>query len=916
MNLKRHIIPAFCLVIASAFLLTGCIYDYLDMDTANGSGVGYEEPSLVFDFNLTPFDNDGSGSILGGTQLDHGEEWENYIDPSKLRVLFCDSLGNYLFEVSRRYVSIISKTNQWSGTSDVYRVVIPRSGLYSPERPQANNDAIKEAVEQKGFKIAVLANWPSVMEGRPTIDPETNDEIVASETEPTNLDFEWDPTHTKPNSHISYLSHCMPDYIYGVSTVDDKGEKVEPYTHLPYHPSGINDQKGQMGIFKSWVGYTYKSQAQASQFIRNGMDIDGDEIEGDIHFTYSYKDNGNPADFTYTDYSYVRTVDSENVYHLDNIWRLWNFSAGENCPYHNQNSAKVNDYWSHRNNNVLIYGLKQQSWPNSFNIKDSKGETLIQSNNSRSRYVAVQNGNDESGYLQLPNSVSTADVQKIITDGAKTASTQVTNFENSALMFKAYSEGTLRIRAKGNSNSRIAVITKIPGSPNSEKVQYVTMRGSDGISQTSDNPFFDPLDRGEPFKVREEYGQGAEFFIQPNSNQYLEVYVAAVDGEVDLYEVEYMRARHLYDNARNAIMPSNLHPIPMYGIQNFDPIGPYLLPNQTFNMSDHNDNPHLFDLINSNTLPKYNYRNIYMLRSVAKVELRFNKNVFTNIEPEHVFMRVMNRTARCEPADVINPTDWVWYGQYGLNSFNGATTVIDPEADPSSFVGALQEFKNIINYGPLHRRTLNSGEEEVAGYRRLTSWFYGIWGANNPALPEDTRAKYYWNKPWDWNGQVSSVPHDLPYPRIFNTRIDRSDFCRFHKVPDKDGYIRFIMYVPEKNIDDTDSRGHLNNSPKVQHIEIRFKNLNKSQNMDDNDCYRIYFTDYYDNGKKMNDTWNRNQYDEAERRDDNMLLNMLQPVLRNCHYVFTINSINAEKVGVNFQICGAANRTGQTFVIK
>lgn len=915
MNLKRQIIPSLFIAIASAFMLTGCVYDYLEMDL-NGSETSYDEPSLVFDFNLTPFEGNNSSSGMTGTVLDHGEEWENYIDPSKFRVIFCDSLGNYLFEVNHRYISIISKNNQWSGTNDVYRVTIPQKSLYSADRTQANNDAIKEAIEKKGFKIAVLANWPTVMEGRPTIDPETNDEIVASETESTDLNFEWDPTHMKPNSHISYLSHCMPDYIYGVTTVDDKGVIVEPYTHLPYHPDGINDQKGQMGIFKSWVGYTYRSQAQASQFIRKGQDIDGDEIEGDIHFTFSYKDNGNPEDFTYTDYSYVRTVDSENIYHLNNIWRLWNFSGGVTCPYHNQNSDNVNDYWSHCNNNVLIYNLRQQSWPNTFNITDKKGESLIQSLNSQSKYVAVQNGNSESGYLMLPNVVSTSDVQTIVTDGAKAASAQVTKFENSALMFKAYSEGTLRIRAKGDASSRIAVITKIPGKANSEVVQYVTMRGDDGISQTSTNPFFDPLDRGEQFRTREEYGQGAEYIIQPNSNQYLEVYIAAVDGDVDIYEIEYMRARHLYDNARNAIMPSNKHPIPMYGIQNFDPIGPYLMENETFNMSDHNENPHLFELVNSNKLPIYKYKNIYLLRSVAKVEIRFNKSVFSNIEPEHVFMRVMNRTARCEPSDVLNPTDWIWYGQNGLNSYNGSNTLIDRDANPSSFVGAEQEFKNIIKYGPLHRRQLNSGEEEIAGYRRLTSWFYGIWSADNPTLAEDTRGKYYWNKPWTWNDQVTSVPDELPYPRIFNTRIDRSDYCRFHKVPDKDGYYRFIMYVPEKNIDDTDSRGHLNNSPKVQHIEIRFKNMNKSQNMDDNDCYRIYFTDYSENGKKISDSWNRNQFDEAERSEDNKLLDMLQPVMRNCHYIFTVNSINSEKVGVNFVICGAANRTGQTFVIK
>lgn len=922
MNLKKHILSAFGLMAATSLLLTGCAYDYIDLDSTYGNGLdGIDEPSLVFDFMVPPFDNDAHSSGIPGVKLDHGEEWENYVDLSKIRVLFCDSVGNYLFEVDRRYISVLSESNVWNGDNDVYRVTIPRSGLYPNIRTPEHNAAIKEAIEQKGFKVAVLANWPNMMEGRPDIDPETNNEIISDPKIETSLDFIWDPNHKSCNSHISYLSHCIPDYVYGRNdVVDDDGNPVEPYSHLPYHPEEpfYEDQVGQMGVFTSWVGYTFKSQKQAATFIRKGTDYSGDDINGKIEFTYKYKESpdGDPAKFTYDDYGYYRTVDAANTYHLKNIWRLWNFSAGKSCAYHIDNSNDVNDYWEKRNENVLIYSLNQHTWPGAFDITDDKGVSLIKCNDSDTKFIPYEEGNTETGHIKIVDKVNSTDVTNIDTKGAKNARDEVSNFKNSAIMFKAYSEGTLRIRAKAerDKDAKIAVLTKIPGSDDTEKVQYVTIRGNDGVSHSSTNPFFTPsVKRGELFHSDNAYNQGGEYIINPNSNEYLEIYIAAVDGDIDIYEIEYMRARHLYDNARNAIMPSNEHPIPMYGIQNFDPVGKYLMPGKTFNLSSESYNDYLKDP--KLNLPQYNYKNIYLLRSVAKVELLFDKKVFRNMVPEHVFMRVMNRTARCEPTDVVNPTDWIWYGDGGSFLYDGKlyNVSVDKAAGPDTFVGAKREFENICKYGPLYNRAKNSGEDDDDAYRRVTSWYYGIWSANNEALGNE-RGRYYWLNPWNWNDKNRVLPNDYPHPRIYNPRIDRSDFCRFHRVPDEDGYYKFIMYMPEKNIDDADSRGRLTATPKVQHIEIRFKDMNSDQNFDDNSHYRIYFTNYGTNGQAVPNGYNRTNIDQVEK--DANFLKSLQPVMRNCHYKFVINSINANEVGVNFTVCGSANRTGQTFVIN
>lgn len=266
--------------------------------------------------------------------------------------------------------------------------------------------------------------------------------------------------------------------------------------------------------------------------------------------------------------------------------------------------------------------------------------------------------------------------------------------------------------------------------------------------------------------------------------------------------------------------------------------------------------------------------------------------------------------------DVINPTEWLWFGTEHMNLFTGTNNVIPDEANPSSFVGVDQEFKNIVKYGPL------SGKgSSVEVFRNLNSWYYGFWSQGSSGPDNDI---YFRTSPWNFNNKASLPATEYPYPRIFNSRIDRSDYCRFHKVPsiyiNGEEYIRYVMYSPEKNIDDADSKGDLTSRPKVQHIEVRFADMNGTTsnitNYDDNDCYWIYFTDYAENNGKIRSYYRdgsdrgngRYTYDDAEQYDPDFL-KLLQPVVRNCHYVFTINSINDEHIGVNLGVCGAAGRS-------
>ena len=918
MNFKKNILSWTVGLAGSILMLTGCIHDDFDLNQNGKDQI--KAPSLVFDVMVPRYSDENQGSSSPYIkEFEHGEEWEAFIDQGKFRVMFFDADGNYLFEIDPKFITLYEKGTMHDANQtpyDAYRVALPYEYLFPEGRDKTEpvfDKAVKDAVLENGFKIAVLANWPHYVEINRSIDF-TGDETLDGELKDTKLDFEFDPTHTKPNSKLEHLSHCIDDGIYD-------GTVNEAYKHLP-------ENNNQMGVFAPWVAYLYTSQRDAEDFIRAGYRENGELIEGDIQFTFGDNtgvgpnpvtnqafDPNRPETYAFNAYGYSRKVDELNDYRLNNLWRVWNFSAGKTCPYWYRSdfgrtrNPQVDQYWSNRNTYTLIHQLNQIDWTNgnTFSINDGDQEALISSDNAGCKYVPVDG--DQGGYLELPNVVSESEVEYLIRTSKtdNTAQANIRKFKESAVRIQGYGEGLLRISAKSDEEAKIYVLSTDPNG-SSIVIDNLFEKNAQGRDFVNYNKWDFPIQGTEVKSV--------EFFIDPSKFPYRDVYIAAVGNNAQIYEIEYMRGRHLYDAARNAKVPSATNPIPMYGVQNFQAIGDFLTADHIFNMSDRSENRYL----NDDVLDKYNFRFIYLLRSVAKVELRFKKSVFKNHVPDHVMMRGMNRTARCEPMDVINPTEWLWYGygnepKFNMNPFTGKYNSIPDYADPESFPGINGEFENIRNYGPLHGRGSNN-------YRNLSSWYYGIWTKQQQQPADgDEYFRAARESKWNFNGAATLEPETSTtrYPRIFNSRIDRSDFCRFHRVDDVvingEEYMRFIMYVPEKNIDDADTRGDLTTTPKVQHIEVRFANVNTALNLDDRDCYSIYFTNYAENGARMR-SYNRNgsnSFDDAIKDAD--FLRLLQPIVRNCHYIFTVNSINDEHIGVNLSICGAASRNA-SFTIK
>lgn len=245
---------------------------------------------------------------------------------------------------------------------------------------------------------------------------------------------------------------------------------------------------------------------------------------------------------------------------------------------------------------------------------------------------------------------------------------------------------------------------------------------------------------------------------------------------------------------RHTILPSQTHPIPMYGIQRFDHIDPKVWQKGTpFNLST--------DIPGDNLNGEYEKRSISLLRSVVKLELLIPVNGVSK-KPGFVGLCYSNIYARCEPLNVWDPTDEVWKRQHN-GKLNLDKNV--PCADMSS----------LLRYGPIAKSF--TGNAKTA-YQNRISWLYGIW---------------YKYKKWG-EKQIVKVPvvpegANTPYPEIMNSCIQRNtviicddngDLSYNYPSPNNnktnhsyrysnDGYYHYVAYVGERNLNDPSDLGNM-----------------------------------------------------------------------------------------------------------
>lgn len=307
---------------------------------------------------------------------------------------------------------------------------------------------------------------------------------------------------------------------------------------------------------------------------------------------------------------------------------------------------------------------------------------------------------------------------------------------------------------------------------------------------------------------------------------------------------------------KDCIMPSQTNPIPMYGVQNFNAIGEFWKEGSTFDVSSSSSD----------------FNPITLIRSLAKVELY----VPTSLGPlSHAFIRNINRTARCEPMDVESPTNTLW----------------KDHTSPTRRYHC--EWFDIQAYGPAF---IDYNGEDYLGYQQLDtytnwlSWFYGSWSKANWPDGDDTG----WNfSKHNTNGGDISIPCDKPWPRLFNPDINACDFVNLNYVGIENDYYKYVIYVPDKNISDSIYPGVMSCTPKVPQIGYRLQSddLYPDFKPGDNDCHRIYFTDY-SNEEIKNILINTDPLRfEGEGSFERTLSNLkyLWPIMRNHVYQFFIS---------------------------
>lgn len=585
-----------------------------------------------------------------------------------------------------------------------------------------------------------------------------------------------------PKNHA--LTFSENDKIYKISQYwpdNIYAENEVSYNHLPKVEDGVS----LMGAYRDWVDNEYSSQVIATEKVRENSSGTPYKIE-------RKKDGG--------------LQETTHVY--KHIWRLWNFGLTDSITGNT-------DFWSKQLDEEKLGKIATDGLTNYGSFYEKEGE------NDGLSFVSGSDNQRTEQTIKMRPALSVSNHNAGV------------NLTQNYFSFNAYATGTLRVWVKsGSTDGSYLGIQR--GNDENQRVDFIqSMRNKINVDDDKD-----PAKLSSDELVLREF----DISVTGTNNDHVpgdpvNVKIYSVGGTTHIYQIEYIEDKYLYETDRQGKLPTKDYAIPMYGVQTFDPVKEeYLKMGQTYNLSSLN-------ILNSGERDDYNHKKVYLLRSLAKVELLLPLGA----EPEHVYFRFMNRTNRCEPVDVYTPTNEIW-------------DYVDNEITLLTTKGRFFD-KSIV--------------KEYDTYRNALAWFYGAW------------TEWKGDAAWNWNDAATYEANPAePAPRVFNTRINRSNYAHFIKdevvtVPGFGQKQRYILYVPEKNVADPNVRGDMSNTPKVAHIELRYAQHN-DDNLDDNGCFRIYFAD-----KQPPQHSSENRYDYTE---EDYIENFL-PIVRNHIYRFIVPSI-------------------------
>ena len=851
------------------------------------------------------------GDLAGGTGQGLSDI-EEYVNTENLYILFFNLDGIFLFQIDKPVAVPIGQSSL--GNDNQWFIRIPVKTI---------NENLIHYIEENPFKIAVLANW--------TFDSDINlggnlsgwDEFRFNEPLDEEGNLVYDEFGKLQGDHISLLAHAQRDNVYENTT-------LHGYDHLVWR----TETGPHMGPYTEWVANYHKNIDQADEHIRTYFDVKKNIYQ-------------NPYDFFYDENGIATALDHFDTKY-NNIWQVWNFGGADDANLNFDMQESIKKDWLELNGAAQEAFLQQWEGTGAMLGWSLENYDVLEITRHGVSLDYVEGENDDDSDADDGTEPAPGKMDGIILtapnlsleDNAVGNPLNLTSSANAPhpyVRFSAHADGYVRVNYKAQGGAKLYAHVGTNNTPqnNASNYQrdnrnnryevdedgYLVKEGSNG-KQIADIPY-DPKD--------------VYLYMVEVDRKEADIPTAPVEDEergpvtdapmITIYSIEYIESRHLYDTDRRAILPSKEYPIPMYGIQDFDPIGEYWEPGLLFNLSQ----------FNNAQKQGYNYRNVSLLRSISRVEVKLLKSAFPK-KPAHVYMRSMNRSARMTPVDFFTPTDIVWNG-FNSSSVSDVKRLqnyinvgnLTEQRIVENTPGVVQEEKNIMQYGPIYIGTNGnagqSSKEKLDEYRKTTAWPFGIW-------------EHQWG--WDWNrnngivddfdtyqvGQTRAHTGQVvpEYPRILHPRISRSDYSHFAEVDDPN-YWHYIMYIPEKNITDADNPGDIADRPKIIHVELRFNGgfpvfdengdpvkddpENEVDNFDDKAAYRLYFTE----GGRANlgnfnftgrDSWDAYEYDWDIAKQH-------WPIIRNHVYIFTVNGGLDNSANIDFQVLAPDQRGANWF---
>ncbi|MCH5239663.1 MAG: hypothetical protein J1F38_05525 [Muribaculaceae bacterium] len=699
-------------------------------------------------------------------------------------------------------------------------VTIPLNNSIRDDQNRSILGQIRSVLENQSFKIAVLANWHDEM-------PRSN---RPEDITPFALNWSWqnsvlnssaDPANIR---NINDLHHLVVDGNYSSGfKAPAEGENSDDNSN-----SRADTRAERYDTYSFLMDGDRKMGLKTNWVTSNIPEMS--ESYADTYIRQYWKPKEDPTqhpDYQPSDFLYR--------YRMGRLWQVWNFGGnyeGNQLPY--GQLARHKDDKPETNPHVYLENELRNIW----NKRSGENfETWLGEAESSNALEDLSN-NDGFIFSNVPdnsannykNGVKSYAFHYNNYHGIKLGRTNYTedkDGKNRLDITSQYNAGYIKIIAPATGKLRV-----IYGSPDGKiNAKFNVQRGSNYEAQSNGSTSTTPSQYYRAISIT---GGPEEIYIY---NEY-------ANAPVVIYAIEYICDKYLSDTDRVGVE----QPIPMYGVQMFPKI----------------ENWGAASVVNlSNT-----GLNINLIRSVAKVELYIRDR--SNEEESalaYVGMRSMNRSSRCEPMDVETPTNRAWAKTTNLSYHDHSHC----------------EWFDLKDYGPCYQP---SGNESLQDYKNWLSWFYGAWNQKYLASGDGTGGSYLQktsSDKWSWPFNGITLPSSDYYPHIFNPSIERTDFCEFiYKGKTASGYLRYILYMPDKFIDDPNTVGDRTATPKVAHVEYRYEK-NSETYLDDNECHRIYFTDYSNPNAPINDVYS-DEFDAFEKSNTSDLW----PVMRNHIYRFYI----------------------------